>query len=105
YSAGVPNVLWLGAANVANSKTTSRCVSSLRNSGCHLIGAALNMCSSFNKRTAGWAILAATLIGLNSAWAQQPALPPAEIPTNALSATKVPVLAPWQQKLTLGSGD
>ena len=62
YSAGVPNVLWLGAANVADSKTTTQCVNSLRNSGCHLIGAALNMCSSFNKRAAGWFLLAASLI-------------------------------------------
>ena len=109
YSAGVPNVLWLGGANVADSKTTSRCVNSLRNSGCHLIGAALNMCSSFNKRAASWVVLAATFIALTTASAQQPT-PPAETPagsapSTALSATKSPVLAPWQEKLTLGPGD
>jgi protein involved in polysaccharide export with SLBB domain len=109
YSAGVPNVLWLSGANVADSKITSRCVDSLRNSGCHLIGAALNMCSSLNKRTASWAVLAAGLIALTTASAQQPA-PPAEspaaaTPTAALSATKSPMLAPWQEKLTLGPGD
>ena len=37
FSAGVPNILWLSAANRADSKTTARCVNSLRNSGCHLI--------------------------------------------------------------------
>jgi protein involved in polysaccharide export with SLBB domain len=110
YSVGVPNVLWLGGANVADSKTTSRCVTSLRNSGCHLIGAALNMCSSFNKRAASWVVLAAGLVALTTASAQHQA-PPAEAaaptttPTTALSATKSPVLAPWQEKLTLGPGD
>ncbi len=106
YSAGVPNVLWLGGANVADSKTTTRCVNSLRNSGCHLIGAALNMCSSFNKRAASWVVLAVGLIALTTASAQQQALPAEPPPpTTALSATKTPVLAPWQEKLTLGPGD
>jgi protein involved in polysaccharide export with SLBB domain len=105
YSAGVPNVLWLGGANVADSKTTTRCVNSLRNSGCHLIGAALNMCSSLNKRAASWVVLAASLIVSSTASAQQPAPAEATPSTAALSATKSPVLAPWQEKLTLGPGD
>ncbi len=104
YSAGVPNVLWLSGAHVADAKTTSRCVNSLRNSGCHLIGAALNMCASLNNRVAGWAMLAAILLTVTTTLAQQQA-PPAETPTNALSATKSPVLAPWQEKLTIGPGD
>jgi protein involved in polysaccharide export with SLBB domain len=106
YSSGVPNVLWLGAAHVADSETTSRCVNSLRNSGCHLIGAALNMCSSIQKRAALAAVLAVTCAALNSTSAQQPApLTAAAPPTNGISATKAPVLAPWQEKLTVGPGD
>ena len=47
------------------------------------------------------AALAAGLIALafNTAFAQPSA------PTNGLSASKAPVLAPWQEKLTLGPGD
>jgi protein involved in polysaccharide export with SLBB domain/Mrp family chromosome partitioning ATPase len=102
YSAGVPNVLWLGAARVADSKTTTRCVNSLRNSGCHLIGAALNMCSSIQKRAALWVMLVAVLAALSNASAQAPDANP---PTNGISATKVPVLASWQERLTVGPGD
>jgi protein involved in polysaccharide export with SLBB domain len=102
YSSGVPNVLWLGAARVADSETTTRCVNSLRNSGCHLIGAALNMCASIQKRAALWAVLAASLAALSTATAQEPS---AAAPTNGISATKAPVLMPWQERLTLGPGD
>jgi protein involved in polysaccharide export with SLBB domain/Mrp family chromosome partitioning ATPase len=102
YSAGVPNVLWLGAARVADSKTTTRCVNSLRNSGCHFIGAALNMCSSIQKRAALWVALVATLAAFSDASAQTSDANP---PTNGISATKVPVLAPWQERLTVGPGD
>ena len=101
FSAGVPNVLWLSAAHRADARTTARCVNSLRNSGCHLIGAALNMCSSTTlKRAAVWAVLAAALTAWTTASAQ-----PTAPPTNGLSVSKVPVLAPWQEKLTLGPGD
>ena len=102
YSSGVPNVLWLGAARVADSETTTRCVNSLRNSGCHLIGAALNMCASIQKRAALWVALAASLAALSTATAQEPS---ATAPTNGISATKSPVLMPWQEHLTLGPGD
>ena len=102
YSSGVPNVLWLGAARVADSETTARCVNSLRNSGCHLIGAALNMCASIQKRAALWAVLAASLL---TATAQEPSATATAAPTNGISATKSPVLAPWQERLTLGPGD
>ena len=112
YSAGVPNVLWLSAAGVASSETTARCVNSLRNSGCHLIGAALNMCSSTKMQAAARsaiAVLAASVMAFNGASAQTPnaaTAPTASVaPTNALSATKAPELAPWQEKLTLGPGD
>ncbi len=105
YSSGVPNVLWLGAARVADSETTTRCVNSLRNSGCHLIGAALNMCASIQKRAALWAVLAASLAALSTATAQEPSATATAAPTNGISATKSPVLAPWQERLTLGSGD
>lgn len=103
YSSGVPNVLWLSAANVAETETTARCVTSLRNSGCHLIGAALNMCSSMTKRAALWLALAAVAFAsVNSLHAQEPVLP---APTNGISFTKTPALAPWQERLTLGPGD
>jgi len=105
YSSGVPNVLWLGAARVADSETTTRCVNSLRNSGCHLIGAALNMCASIQKRAALWAVLAASLAALSSTNAQEPSATATAAPTNGISATKSPVLAPWQERLTLGPGD
>jgi protein involved in polysaccharide export with SLBB domain len=97
----VPNVLWLGAANVAEAETTRTCVNSLRNTGCRFIGAALNMSSATSLRTGTWtALLAASLLVAPSAWAQvnTPAA------TNAIAA-KGPMLAPWQQKLTLGPGD
>ena len=107
YSSGVPNVLWLGAARVADSETTTRCVNSLRNSGCHLIGAALNMCASIQKRAALWAVLAVSLAALSTAIAQETAATATATaaPTNGISATKSPVLMPWQERLTLGSGD
>ncbi len=105
YSSGVPNVLWLGAARVADSETTTRCVNSLRNSGCHLIGAALNMCASIQKRAALWAVLAASLAALSTATAQEKSATATAAPTNGISATKSPVLAPWQERLTLGPGD
>lgn len=105
YSSGVPNVLWLGAARVADSETTARCVNSLRNSGCHLIGAALNMCASIQKRAALWAVLAAALAAFSPVTAQETAATGTAAPTNGISATKAPVLMPWQEKLTLGPGD
>ena len=104
YSSGVPNVLWLGAARVADAVTTARCVNSLRNSGCHLIGAALNMCSTLQKRAALWLALAAFSAALLPATAQENPTASAA-PANAISATKSPTLAPWQEHLTLGPGD
>ena len=48
------------------------------------------------KQAALWAILAVAITTGTAAFAQ---------PTNGLSVSKVPVLAPWQEKLTLGPGD
>lgn len=95
----VPNVLWLAAANVAEAATTRTCVSSLRNTGCRLIGAALNMCSSTSSRT--WTALFALLVSIPIASSAQEK---ATVATNGITA-KAPKLAPWQQKLTLGAGD
>jgi protein involved in polysaccharide export with SLBB domain len=100
----VPNVVWLAAANRAESHTTRTCVTSLRNTGCNLIGAALNMCSS-PSRTAGWAILLASILATSTHAAQPPGAVSSPSATTGLSATKAPSLAPWQQKLTLGPGD
>src|SRR6185295_14822821 len=55
-SSAVPNLLWLSTANVTEASTVSRCVNSLRNGGCHLIGAALNMCSSSSHRVSALAL-------------------------------------------------
>ena len=101
-SRGVPNVLWLGAANLAESSKTLRCVTGLRNTGCNLIGAALNMCPSTTRQRAALGLLLASLV---SASAQETTPSVAAPITNALSSTRVPVLDPWQQKLTLGPGD
>lgn len=110
-SSAVPNVLWLAAANVTEVQTTISCVNSLRNTGCNLIGAALNMSSP--KKTpvrAQVAVLAALLFCSNAA-AQQPQTPAPAKPavaarTNGNGALiKSPPLAPWQQNLTLGPGD
>jgi protein involved in polysaccharide export with SLBB domain len=102
----VPNVLWLAAADVADTQTTRTCVTSLRNTGCHLIGAALNMCSTTSPRASAWIIaLVAAAFAISTTWAQETRPPAVQTPTNGLSATKAPSLAPWQQKLTLGPGD
>jgi hypothetical protein len=42
-ASAVPNLLWISAANRAESEATAECVSSLRNTGCNLIGAGLNI--------------------------------------------------------------
>ena len=106
-SSAVPNVLWLAAENVAEAQATVTCVKSLRNSGCHLLGAALNRFSSATGRVAGWLVLLALMMAGSRVLAQETNLVPVQLTasTNALSATKGPVLAPWQQKLTLGPGD
>jgi polysaccharide export outer membrane protein len=102
-------VLWLAAANIAEAQTTVSCVNSLRNTGCNLIGAALNMSSPTKTRAVAQAALLAALIACSNASAQQPpppapAVPAAAITTNA-PLLKSPPLAPWQQNLTLGPGD
>jgi len=109
-SSAVPNVLWLAAANVAEAQTTVSCVNSLRNTGCNLIGAALNMSSPTKTRAVAQAALLAALVACSSASAQQPAaVPPAAAPVAAVATNaplvKSPPLAPWQQNLTLGPGD
>jgi protein involved in polysaccharide export with SLBB domain len=122
-STAVPNLLWLSAANVAHASTTSRCVTSLRNGGCNFIGAALNICSSSGARVIVAVLSLLGLFAFSSASAQapKPVVGPATtngpVPaeslvvtnsfaaTNALSLSKAPMLAPWQQKLTLGPGD
>ena len=112
-SPAVPNVLWLGAANVAEAQITVTCVNSLRNTGCNLIGAALNMCPVSKKiRAAVHLGLLAGLIATCSVSAQQPPQPPVSTPGQAPDASptngalaKAPPLAPWQQTLTLGPGD
>lgn len=102
-SRSVPNVLWLGAANVAESSTTLRCVTGLRNTGCNLIGAALNMCPASARP---WMALAIFLAASQWSASSQPTNANVGLPiTNAISSTKAPVLDPWQEKLTLGPGD
>lgn len=111
-SSAVPNVLWLAAANVAEAQTTVSCVNSLRNTGCNLIGAALNMSSPTKTRAFAQAALLAALLACSSASAQQPQSPAPAVPATSAGAVatnalllKSPPLAPWQQNLTLGSGD
>jgi protein involved in polysaccharide export with SLBB domain len=60
----------------------------------------LNMCASLQKRAALWLALAVSTAALLTTNAQD-----AAAPVNAISATKAPVLMPWQEKLTLGPGD
>ena len=100
-SRGVPNVLWLGAANIAETRNTLCCVSSLRNTGCNLIGAALNRCPASVRTWIPLSVLGASLAAASA----QEANPVAAPITNALSSTKVPLLDRWQEKLTLGPGD
>jgi len=102
-SRSVPNVLWLGAAHVAESSKTLRCVAGLRNTGCNLIGAALNMCSASTRRWMVFLLMLVVSFGSALAQSTNEAISPPI--TNALSRTKTPVLDPWQQKLTLGPGD
>ena len=106
-SSAVPNVLWLGAANIAEAQTTFTCVNSLRNAGCHLLGAALNWCASTKTGLAAGLIALTILAACGRVSAQETNAVPIQLTasTNALSALKTPVLAPWQQKLTLGPGD
>ncbi len=101
-SRSVPNVLWLGAVSMAHSSKTLRCVAGLRNTGCNLIGAALNMCSASTRL---WMLTALLLFaGMFNGGAQTN---PTNTPpvTNAIFRSKTPVLDPWQQRLTLGPGD
>ena len=108
-SSAVPNVLWLAAANVAEAQTTVSCVNSLRNTGCNLIGAALNMSSPGKTRALAQVAMLAVLLACSSAMAQQPQPPAPPAPAVAARTNgvliKSPPLAPWQQNLTLGPGD
>ncbi|HWN96224.1 MAG TPA: polysaccharide biosynthesis/export family protein, partial [Methylomirabilota bacterium] len=110
-SSAVPNLLWLSAENMAEARNVSRCVGSLRNGGCHLIGAGLNFCSSAG-RVAAWVLLLALTVATPGLAQEPKPVTPAAVTngqslvvTNGLSASKGPMLAPWQEKLTLGAGD
>ena len=104
-SSSVPNVIWLSASNFAETHSTMSCVDTLKNTGCNLIGAALNMCSSSSKKSAALIALLAVFFGLSNTSGQENKTGLTPTSTNSLSATKAPTLSPWQEKLTLGPGD
>ncbi len=105
-ASGMPNVLWISGLGIADVSLTRKCLMNLRNMNTQLIAAALNSCPPTRKKSPLRAWFAAILLVaalIPNADAAEP--PTAVANSNALSGTKVVALAPWQEKLTLGSGD
>ncbi len=101
-SPALPNVVWLTAANSTESQEVTQCVTALRNTGCNLIGAALNRVSAGVRVAAALLLLCWLVTSSASGQEQRVSNDPT---TNSTVAPVKPLLAPWQQRLTLGPGD
>ncbi|HUR44360.1 MAG TPA: SLBB domain-containing protein [Candidatus Saccharimonadales bacterium] len=107
-ASGMPNVLWISGLGIADVALTRKCLMNLRNMNTQLIAAALNSCPSAPKRSRLRALFAALFVlfaVLPKASAAEPPTAVTAAKPNGLSVTKAAALAPWQEKLTLGSGD
>jgi protein involved in polysaccharide export with SLBB domain len=97
-SSAVPHVVWVSSANTTETRETMERVTSLKKTGCNLIGAVLNRASA---KCAILFLLLAGLVALSANAQEKAALPLAPIKGKPAP----PSLAPWQQRLTLGPGD
>lgn len=110
----MPNLLWLGARAMAESREIQTHVALLRGARCRLAGAVLNRHAQSTHPSSPWAgpvtALLLTLLIATSGLAQN--ANSASVATNGLasagklgSSSAPSQLAPWQTRLTLGPGD
>jgi protein involved in polysaccharide export with SLBB domain len=111
----LPNLLWVAGQGTAGLAATRASVNLLRDARCNLIGAVMNSIPKTvrpRRAVSLWLALGlASRLAPSTAPAQSaspPAFAPAPLGQSAegsRSAAKVPKLAPWQERLTLGPGD
>ena len=104
-SPAIPNVLWITAANTTEASKVAACVGALKNTGCNLIGAGLNRASAAVHAGVAAVIFFISLLLSSPAAAQEQAQVSNSASTNAVPSAAKPLLAPWQERLTVGPGD